>query len=85
MAEIATLHPPQEMAVDDTNHDLVHALSVRLDARWHDASYGAETQCDGCRHVFERLREMDREAARLLSSELAAHVQSNRFPLDISD
>ncbi len=29
--------------------------------------------------------EIDREAAQLLSVELAAHVRSNRFPLDISD
>lgn len=85
MSELTTAQPAQEAVVDDTNHDLVHALSVRLDARWHDSSYGSETQCTGCRRVFDRLHEMDREAAQLLSAELGAHVRSNRFPLDISD
>ena len=84
MTELATAPRPQAV-VDDTNHDLVHALSVRLDARWQEGSYGLETHCAGCRQVFDRLREIDREAAQLLSVELAAHVRSNRFPLDISD
>lgn len=41
MSELTTAQPAQEAVVDDTNHDLVHALSVRLDARWHDSSYGS--------------------------------------------
>ncbi|MEP7216915.1 MAG: hypothetical protein ABI782_11740 [Anaerolineaceae bacterium] len=85
MRELRPLQPEQKTVVDDTNHNLVHALSVRLDARWHDSSYGSETKCVGCQRVFERLREIDREAAQLLNTELAAHVRSNRFPLDISD
>ncbi|MCK9521063.1 MAG: hypothetical protein M0R74_18870 [Dehalococcoidia bacterium] len=78
---------PNELgeAVDNTNHDLLHTLSVRLDARWHDRTYEAETHCDGCKKLFERLRELDREAINLLSAELVAHVRSNRFPLDLTD
>ena len=75
----------EEAVVDDTNHDLIHTLSVRLDARWHDRAYAAETRCAGCQRVFDRIRELDREAALLLSRELGAHVRSNRFPLDLSD
>jgi hypothetical protein len=71
--------------LDDTNHDLVHTLSVRLDASWHDRSYATETACDGCKRVFERLRDVDEEAVRLLSDELVAHVRANKFPLDLSD
>ena len=57
MTELATAPRPQAV-VDDTNHDLVHALSVRLDARWQEGSYGLETHCAGCRQVFDRLREI---------------------------
>lgn len=71
--------------LDNTNHNLVHTLSVRLDAGWHDGSYGKETTCDGCSHVFERLRTLDDEAVRLLSDELARHVRENKFPLDLTD
>lgn len=75
----------QDLPLDNTNHDLVHSLSVRLDAQWHDRSYEAETRCPGCHAVFERLRAMDREAVQLLSRELQAHIASHRFPLDVSD
>ncbi len=68
------------MAIDNTNHDLVHTLSVRLDARWHDTSYEEEVNCQGCRQMFEQLRKLDDEAIRLLSDELVAHVRSGKFP-----
>lgn len=71
--------------IDNTNHNLVHTLSVRLDARWHDQSYGEETKCDSCRRAFARLRELDDQAIQLLTSELAAHVKANKFPLDLTD
>jgi hypothetical protein len=74
----------QGSAVDDTNHDLLHSLSVRLDAQWHDRIYEGETHCAGCRDVFDRLRDMDREAAQLLTHELASHVKTNKFPIDLS-
>jgi hypothetical protein len=73
------------MEMDDTNHDLIHALSVRLDSQWHDLSYGAETRCDGCRKAFERIRSLDAEAVALLSRELANHIRQNKFPLDLTD
>ncbi|MBA4181031.1 MAG: hypothetical protein C0506_10625 [Anaerolinea sp.] len=75
----------QDAIVDDTNHDLIHALSVRLDSRWHDGSYAAETKCQGCKKVFDRLRAMDAEAARLLTGELKNHITDNKFPLDLTD
>ncbi len=65
--------------MDNTNHDLVHTLSVRLDARWHDTSYEQEVVCSSCHRMFERLRELDDEAIRLLSVELADHVRSGKF------
>ena len=65
--------------MDNTNHDLIHSLSVRLDTRWHDRNYQEEIECVGCRHVFERLKQLDDEAIGLLSQELAAHVQSGKF------
>jgi tRNA U54 and U55 pseudouridine synthase Pus10 len=71
--------------LDNTNHDLVHTLSVRLDANWHDTSYRDETSCERCRDVFARLRELDEEAIQLLSNELASHVRANKFPVDLSD
>lgn len=71
--------------MDDTNHDVVHALSVKLDSSWHDRSYQQETRCDACRGVFERVRELDEEAVKLLSDELAAHVRANKFPMDLTD
>ncbi len=71
--------------MDNTNHDLVHMLSVRLDADWHDRVYGHETACDGCVRMFDRLRELDDESVRLLSDELVAHVKANKFPLDLTD
>ena len=67
------------MTLTNTNHDIVHALSVRLDARWHDASYQDEVTCLGCRHVFDRLRQLDDEAIGLLSGELADHVRAGKF------
>jgi hypothetical protein len=88
MAKSSTLvesGPGPGTAVDDTNHDLVHTLSARMDGSWHLATYAHETRCPGCRQVFERLREMDREAVRLLSAELKSHIKSNRFPLDLTD
>lgn len=75
----------QDTIVDDTNHDLVHALSVRLDSRWHDRSYAAETKCLGCQKAFERLRTLDAEAIRLLTGELKRHITDNKFPLDLTD
>lgn len=84
MAQMMTSKSDQDLPVDNTNHDLVHTLSVRLDAQWHDRTYEAETHCEGCRRVFDRLRAMDREAVQLLTRELAAHVRTNRFPLDLS-
>ncbi len=81
----AVMAQDQDAPVDNTNHDLVHSLSVRLDAQWHDRTYEAETRCEGCRAVFERLRAMDREAIQILSREFATHVRSNRFPLDLLD
>lgn len=71
--------------LDDTNHDLVHALSVRLDSRWHDLSYGKETKCTACRRAFERLQDLDDQAVQLLTRELAAHVKANKFPVDLTD
>lgn len=85
MAKLFPAAADQGAAVDNTNHDLLHTLSVRLDAQWHDKSYEAETKCEKCRDIFERLREMDREAVRLLTAELGAHVRSNKFPLDLAD
>jgi hypothetical protein len=73
------------IGVDDTNHDLLHTLSVRLDARWHERTYRAETECEGCQRVFEHLQGLDRDAIRLLTTELAAHVRANKFPIDLSD
>ena len=75
----------QDILVDDTNHDLIHALSVRLDSRWHDRSYAAETKCEGCQKAFERLRAIDAEATRLLTWELKRHITDNKFPLDLTD
>ena len=43
--------------MDNTNHDLVHTLSVRLDAGWHDSSYRKEVACESCQLVFDRLGE----------------------------
>ena len=71
--------------MDDTNHDVIHALSVKLDSTWHDRSYHDETNCDGCRRVFERVRELDEKAVKLLSDELAVHVRANKFPIDLTD
>lgn len=85
MAQILPAHADMGAEIDNTNHDLVHTLSVRVDAQWHDRSYEAETRCDGCRRIFDRLREMDREAVRLLSRELSQHIRMNKFPLDIAD
>jgi hypothetical protein len=86
MATAATaIARDQDIIVDDTNHDLIHTLSVRLDNRWHDRSYATETKCPGCQKTFERLRAMDAEAARLLSTELKRHISDNKFPLDLTD
>ncbi|HEY5477532.1 MAG TPA: hypothetical protein VIK11_12555 [Tepidiformaceae bacterium] len=75
----------QTSIVDNVNHDLLHSISVRLDAQWHDRGYEAETTCPDCRKIFDRLSQMDREAARLLTGELAAHVRASKFPVDLSD
>jgi hypothetical protein len=86
MAEVTSLVTPSPRSLmDDTNHDLIHTLSVRLDAQWHDERYRRETECTGCKRVFDRLRDLDREAVRLLTAEVAEHVRSNKFPLDLSD
>jgi len=85
MAQILPAQADQGTGVDNTNHDLLHTLSVRLDAQWHERSYEAETKCDGCRRIFDRLREMDREAVQMLSRELSQHIRMNKFPLDIAD
>ena len=66
--------------MDNTNHDLIHTLSVRLDASWHDRTYEEEITCVNCRHIFERLKQLDDEAISLLAGELAEHVHSGRFP-----
>lgn len=84
MQETAARSGP-DLPVDDTNHDLIHSLSVRLDAQWHDRSYEAESHCDGCRSLFDRLRQLDKEAVRLLSNELTVHIRTSKFPLDLVD
>ena len=66
--------------MDNTNHDLVHTLSIRLDSRWHDNSYEDEVTCVNCRRVFDRLKELDDEAISLLAGELAEHVHNGKFP-----
>jgi hypothetical protein len=85
MASSMLMKRDQDAVVDNTNHDLIHTLSVRLDAGWHHQVYTAETKCQGCHQVFERLRELDREALQILSGELAKHIKSDRFPVDLSD
>lgn len=85
MSESQLLQRETGPLVDDTNHNLVHTLSVRLDARWHDSGYSMETECPGCQSLFSRLRELDGEAIRLLTAELARHVSSGRFPVDLAD
>lgn len=85
MSESQLLQHETGPLFDDTNHNLVHTLSVRLDARWHDTGYGYETECPGCQALFGRLRELDNEAIRLLGAELARHVTSGRFPVDLAD
>jgi tRNA U54 and U55 pseudouridine synthase Pus10 len=72
------------MTIDNVNHNLVHTLSVRLDASWHDQSYEHEASCTGCQHVFDRLRVMDEEAVNLLSNELASHVKDSKFPVNLA-
>jgi hypothetical protein len=71
--------------LDNTNYDLVHALTVRAAAAWHERSYERETICEDCVAIFDRLRGMDQEAAAMLSAELAKHVRQNKFPIDITD
>lgn len=85
MTHVPELTGRPEARVDDTNHDLIHALSVRLDARWHDSSYRSETQCPQCQAVFEQLRRLDGEAVKLLTNELTRHIQVGRFPIDLVD
>ena len=85
MAGTHVLESPAAEPVDDANHNLVHALSVRLDARWHDRSYPADTDCSGCAALFGRLEELDAQAIRLLTAELARHVKVGKFPLDLAD
>jgi hypothetical protein len=85
MASSTLMKSEQDAVVDDTTHDLIHTLSVRLDAGWHHQVYTTETKCQGCHQVFERLGELDREAVQLLSDELRKHIKSNRFPLDLTD
>ena len=75
----------QMTIVDNVNHDLLHTISVRMDTQWHDESYEADTTCPDCKKIYERLAEMDREATRLLTGELAAHIRASKFPVDISD
>lgn len=71
--------------LDNANYDLVHALSVRAAAAWHEQHYERDTACDSCVDLFERLRNMDQEATALLSTELMAHIQANKFPIDLTD
>lgn len=71
--------------VDDANHNLIHALSVRLDSRWHDIAYPTDTECPGCASLFARLEQLDGEAIRLLTAELGRHVKQGRFPIDLAD
>jgi hypothetical protein len=71
--------------MDDVNYNLVHTLSVRGASSWHDSSYEKEATCGGCRALFERLRAMDEEALSLLTAELADHVRTQRFPVDLTD
>lgn len=85
MAGMMPATQDQTSIVDNVNHDLLHSISVRLDTQWHDQGYEAETSCPDCRKIFDRLAEMDREAARLLTGELAAHVRASKFPVDLSD
>ena len=61
------------------------APALQPDAQWHDRSYEAESSCDGCRKIFEGLRQMDREAIQALGRELAVRVRLNKLPLDLRD
>lgn len=80
-----TMATERTTSIDNTNHDLVHSLSVRMDTAWHDRSYQNESACSDCRRIFDRMAELDREAIQLLSSELASHVRANKFPIDLTD
>jgi hypothetical protein len=85
MAGMMPATQDQTSIVDNVNHNLLHSISVRLDAQWHDQGYQAETTCPDCRKIFDRLSAMDREATRLLTGELAAHVRASKFPVDLPD
>lgn len=85
MAESQLLSRPAGDPIDDGNHNLIHTLSVRLDARWHDRDYSSEAECPGCQSLFQRLNEMDTEAVRLLTAEVARHVKTGNFPLELAD
>lgn len=62
------------------NHDLIQALSVKLDSLWRYDEYIKNAEgCDHCTNIWKELKEADLKAADKLREEIANHIQEGKF------
>lgn len=62
------------------NHDLVHHLSETNDSLWRYDEYIKNSQgCQYCTALWDKLKEADQEAEKMLAEEIKRHVKEERF------
>lgn len=65
------------------NHNLIHELSVKLDALWRYDQYIQDAKTNGCPdrccELFQKIKEDVQKHIEMLKEEIARHVKENNF------
>lgn len=62
------------------NHDLVHHLSETIDSLWRYGEYTKNAKgCEHCTALWDKLKETDLEAEKMLLKEIKRHTDEKRF------
>ncbi len=78
----ADKHIGQTKGIRNHDHDLIHELSVRLDAIWRYDQYiaNAETEkAEEARALWEDIKQQDLQTVERLKGIIRDHVRNNDF------
>lgn len=68
--------------MQNQNHNLVHALAIKLDSVARYEVYRHDAQQMGCQHcvdLWNKLEQQDKQLIEQLKQEIVNHVQANQF------
>ncbi|OHA09129.1 MAG: hypothetical protein A3B37_01135 [Candidatus Sungbacteria bacterium RIFCSPLOWO2_01_FULL_59_16] len=67
--------------LQDSNHDLVHALSEKNDALWRYRNHYRKSSagCEQCMNLWQALEADDEKHVRMLSEEIKRHMDEGKF------